>query len=1577
MTIKTKGRAILLAVTAALALLAAPARALDVDFDSLILRMDAYLASGSTGVVLRDRDNDANGIKEADQLGMLSAILAGGSNVSCINATIRNVLTSGYNENFTLAANELVVNISGVGTVNIITQLNGTDPALGNALQSLLAGYLTIADNSTITFVNNLADALIAAVLKGTPQESDTANVQNQITFVATDYRTYGNAPVEPNYIGPQGDIDGDTESNVAEYTDGAVPKTREQWLSDNCITPTLRLVNFTGGGLRISGLTETFQVSTAGAQGTVTYSWRKGTSSNFSVVGTQQNYVINFLTTSSAGSYFCVVSDGVTTRTTPSASLSVTQVPIFFATQPLGTTKNPGSTHTFTVSVQGGAGPGPYSYQWKKGTQNVGTNSPSLTLTNLSSADAGTYRCTVTSNGGPDAITSGGATLNVRQINFQISTQPLGAKRYIGQSHTFTVGVSGGSGNFSYIWKRNGSAFGAPNAASITLNNLTEANAGNYTCTVTDVNQPSNTGDTDPALLEVAPVLQIVQQPAGGTVQIGSLINLTVAAQGGFNPLTYQWRWQGVPIPGQTSSTYSAIALSGFEGAFTCRITDAGGTAVTSDAAQIVLAPEIIISGQPVGAQKYSGASHILSVSASGGEPPLFYQWFKNGNSLGTAGQGTSLVFNALATGDAGLYFCRVSDQANSVRDTDTVELKVADLPAFTQQPQGVALDAGQPLSLSVVVSGGMPPLTYQWRKFGVPILGTNSPTYAKASATTVDAGDYVCRVNDALGTIITSNVATVSVSRPIEITQQPTGAIVPEGSEYTFNITAQGGIGLLTFDWRRDGVSLGKPSQPMLTLINLSPNDTGVYSCRVSDESGAFLDSFGTALTVVGALTVAQQPQDASLFEGDDLSLSIQPGGGLDPYTYQWFKNTFPIDNASESSLSIEDTAVADTGLYQCRVTDALGSEVLSDPAAVLVVPRITITKNPTSVDRYTGGSHTLQVNASGGSGIYTYTWRFNAVPIEGAPSEPNYTLENLQPAQSGFYDCVVLESQGGAAASFPAFVRVRDQISVVSQPVGRVLPLGESHTMRFETAGGFEPVSYQWLKDGDFVVGETTNEITVTANGPEDAGSYECLVFDSVSSIVLSNEAEIVVVQPLALVSGPEGGVRIPGEDFTFSVVVTGGGGTLHYEWYKDDAPLDVPDSPELALTDLTVQDQGNYFCVVSDEAGNSLTTPEAQLQVTSNPISFDDHPQGAELYPGEAFTISVAVSGGTGALSYQWRINKGQGLEDIEGATEPEFTIPSVADSDAGVYRCRVSDEAGQVLTSFPATLTVTPRLSFTAQPQPVFAHFGTSATFSVAVTGGIGTKTFVWLRNGLQVGTGSTLNVTNIGTANAGNYQCIVAAQRDSAMSDTVALTAGPVLQITSTPITVTRFDGEQYVFNVETSGGAGPLLFEWFKNDELVAASRSFVLGPLTPGDAGEYRLVAADGVRAIGGEVLVTLEVLAVEGESNGPIHTADTNEDGMLDLAETLRIIQFYNGGGYFCDESEPDGFGVGTNPEAPLDCPFHASDYQPRDRVIGLSELLRAIQFFRLDGYWYCPSEDTEDNYCAGPFPGDIEP
>ncbi len=103
-----------------------------------------------------------------------------------------------------------------------------------------------------------------------------------------------------------------------------------------------------------------------------------------------------------------------------------------------------------------------------------------------------------------------------------------------------------------------------------------------------------------------------------------------------------------------------------------------------------------------------------------------------------------------------------------------------------------------------------------------------------------------------------------------------------------------------------------------------------------------------------------------------------------------------------------------------------------------------------------------------------------------------------------------------------------------------------------------------------------------------------------------------------------------------------------------------------------------------------------------------------------------------------------------------------------------------------------------------------------------------------------------------------------------------------------------------------------------------------------------------------------------AVEGAEEGetPFHSADQDQNNQIGLSELLRVIQFYNSGGLHCQAGTEDGYAPGTGDTS---CLPHSSDYNPQDWAINISELLRVIQFYNSGGYHIC--EEGEDGFCPG--------
>lgn len=94
---------------------------------------------------------------------------------------------------------------------------------------------------------------------------------------------------------------------------------------------------------------------------------------------------------------------------------------------------------------------------------------------------------------------------------------------------------------------------------------------------------------------------------------------------------------------------------------------------------------------------------------------------------------------------------------------DSDSqVEIDMANIsPAsfFSAPSATTAFTAGNTMTLTVAVTGGLEPYSYQWYKNNNAIAGANAASYAKASTTTADSGTYKVVVHDVYGNIISSS--------------------------------------------------------------------------------------------------------------------------------------------------------------------------------------------------------------------------------------------------------------------------------------------------------------------------------------------------------------------------------------------------------------------------------------------------------------------------------------------------------------------------------------------------------------------------------------------------------------------------------------------------------------------------------------------------------------------------------------------------------------------------------------------------------------------------------------------------
>ncbi len=260
-----------------------------------------------------------------------------------------------------------------------------------------------------------------------------------------------------------------------------------------------------------------------------------------------------------------------------------------------------------------------------------------------------------------------------------------------------------------------------------------------------------------------------ITTQPSSRTVLAGQTAAFSVGATGSA-PLKYQWKKNGAAINGATSASYTTPATTTADSGaqFTVVVTNAIGT-ITSSAATLtvnaVIAP--YISTQPVGQSATTGQAATFSVVATGTDP-LKYQWKKNGKSISGA---TSASYTTPATtnSDNGSQFAvTVSNSAGSVTSNVAALVVIPPSPPLiTLQPLEQVVPLGQSATFSIAATGTAP-LTYQWSRNGVAIMGATSASYTTPATMSVDSGSvFRVLVRNATGSV-NSNAAILMVTVP-----------------------------------------------------------------------------------------------------------------------------------------------------------------------------------------------------------------------------------------------------------------------------------------------------------------------------------------------------------------------------------------------------------------------------------------------------------------------------------------------------------------------------------------------------------------------------------------------------------------------------------------------------------------------------------------------------------------------------------------------------------------------------------------------------------------------------------------
>jgi hypothetical protein len=172
----------------------------------------------------------------------------------------------------------------------------------------------------------------------------------------------------------------------------------------------------------------------------------------------------------------------------------------------------------------------------------------------------------------------------------------------------------------------------------------------------------------------------------------------------------------------------------------------------------------------------------------------------------------------------------------------------------------------------------------------------------------------------------------------------------------------------------------------------------------------------------------------------------------------------------------------------------------------------------------------------------------------------------------------------------------------------PVITVQPVSQydadTQTARFQVmATGYQPLSFQWQRDGEDIPGATTSVLVLDNLHPADAGVHSVIVSNALGSVI----SELAVLPPWwqrpYIVEQPPD--LNPFCNTAAALTVNAGGWpALNYQWHFEDNPVEDATNAVLTLNNVTLDQAGDYWVLITNLNG-SVTSRVATVTVVGDP------------------------------------------------------------------------------------------------------------------------------------------------------------------------------------------------------------------------------------------------------------------------------------------------------------------------------------------------------------------------------------
>jgi len=762
-------------------------------------------------------------------------------------------------------------------------------------------------------------------------------------------------------------------------------------------------------------------------------------------------------------------------------------------------------------------------------------------------------------------------------------------------------------------------------------------------------------------------------------------------------------------------------------------------------------------------------GTDGLIDLTVSGPNAPFTFLWSNN--------ETTEDIANLVAGNYAVTIFDAIGDSLN-------LNFLVNEpLPiTISSNVTSVTCFGGSDGSISLSVSGGTGSYNYLW---------SNSETLSSIS--NLIAGSYSVSITDSLGC---NEFEVIAIGQPtaINIIGNVTDILCSGGSDGNIDVSVSGGSGSYFYSW-----SNGALTQDLNSI------SAGAYTLTVSDFSGC-TNSSSFNVNQPSPISISATVNSINCFGNNDGSINLSSNGGTGTLNYLW----------SDASIN-EDLIGVVAGIYFVTITDANGCtkdttiEITQSPAIVITGVVSDVTCNGLS-----DGS--IQANANGGSGVYSFTW------------DNSIVSQDLVGVAANNYSLVVKDNLGCEVSQI--FTVNEPSVISINSAVSNVTCFGLNNgQINITSIGGVGNYTYLWNNASadsllQSIIAGNYSVVATDGNGCTTAETY---TVNQPSQLVLSD-----VINAVQCNGGSDGGIDLS---------ITGGTPSYLYSWSNGSTTQDINGLSAGSYT-VTVTDANNC------SASSSYTITQPSLLIAS--LSSVNPACGAANG-----SISAAVSGGTSGYNYLW---------------SNASTASLISNVAAGVYTLTVTDANGCTAVQSSSLVNQNgPSITSGITTNPS-CNGGSNGSIDITISGGASPFVYSW-SNGQ-----TSQDVTGL---SAGTYTVTITDANSCVISNSYTINQ-PSALIANVSTTATTCNLNNGSATTAASGGTGALTYLWnnasiSSSVSNVAAGNYTV----TITDANGCSIIRTATVNATLPPVVVqsSLTIVLCNGDSTGSITIAVNN--------------------------------------------------------------------------------------------------